>query len=81
MTGLKPCPFCGATPADDHAITNGNAPSVYLAERMADGWFVGCRPCGFKCTVTRTEAEAVAAWNRRPMVEVQPQTIRFEAGP
>ena len=51
MNKLKPCPFCGGA-ARMSKSTGGEA------------WWVDCR-CGVKGTMTRTEAEATAAWNHR----------------
>ena len=58
---LKPCPFCGADP--------------YTEEGGTEGYYVSCPAC--LCVVGeawgqsgglglfKTEAEAIAAWNRR----------------
>ena len=51
MSDLKPCPFCGGA-ARMSKSTGGEA------------WWVDCR-CGVKGAMTRTEAEAIEAWNHR----------------
>lgn len=56
--GLLPCPFCGAT---DISASN--------VGEDEDNWFVGCmnRGCAVNPCVFHpdSEAEAIAAWNRR----------------
>ncbi len=50
MTELRPCPFCG-----DSAILSG-----------LGGFFeVECTNCEAITRYTRTEGEAIAAWNQR----------------
>ena len=55
--GLKPCPFCGG-----EALVDDNEP--YPGDCI---WFdVGCGECN--CVIDAcfdTEADAIAAWNRR----------------
>jgi len=57
---LKPCPFCGE--AKRVWPQNGNIGSQ---ER---GWhqLIWCENCGATSREWPTEAEAIAAWNRRP---------------
>lgn len=55
MSELKPCPFCGQP--------------VRMSKSLGgEAWWVDCR-CGVKGTMTRTEAEAIEAWNHRPLEE------------
>ena len=51
MSDLKPCPFCGQRARMSKSLGG-------------EAWWVDCR-CGTKGTMTRTEAEAAAAWNHR----------------
>ena len=60
-TELKPCPFCGGTPA------------YYTPEEMLDYdmrfngvtcYYIACGACGASIG-EKHEADAVAAWNRR----------------
>ena len=51
VSDLKPCPFCGG--------------AVRMSKSLGgEAWWVDCR-CGAKGTMTRTEAEAIEAWNHR----------------
>ncbi len=57
---LLPCPYCGAT--------RGNALAIWKIK--GEGWRVGCinEECKMAKVLTKpypTEAEAIAAWNRR----------------
>ena len=49
---LKPCPFCGGEA--DRSQLVGDMPC-----------FVGCLPCNLEGPFRETNAEAIAAWNRR----------------
>ena len=51
-----PCPFCGAKACLDYDYP-GRSYSPY--------WRVGCDDCGFYLPHENTQAEAIAAWNRR----------------
>jgi len=51
-TKLKPCPFCG-----------GEATLIVDSYIKATRIIV-CRKCGSRCTIFRTEEEAIAAWNK-----------------
>ena len=55
---LKPCPFCGG----DNASQFFHADTGYGAS-----WHVEClaKDCGAGTSFYDTEAEAIAAWNRR----------------
>lgn len=68
---LKPCPFCGKTQAKDGKFGVGVAATQGMNERgeyVEEGrqWSVICSGCGSSCSLyCDTEAEAIAAWNRR----------------
>ena len=51
MSGLKPCPFCGGA-------------ARMSKSRGGEAWWVDCR-CGVKGAMTRTETDAMGAWNHR----------------
>lgn len=63
---LKPCPFCGQSPAVDDAETFDR----YMIECVADR-------CVNPMTSYTTRAAAIAAWNRRASSEptTEPQTF------
>jgi Lar family restriction alleviation protein len=52
VSALLPCPLCG-----------GEASIGHIGERPRDAYIVDC-PCGASID-GKTEAEAIAAWNRR----------------
>lgn len=55
---LKPCPFCGGE----------DVSSFFHADRgMGESWHVEClaESCGVGTCHHETNAEAIAAWNRR----------------
>ena len=55
---LRPCPFCGTTPAGIGPETDDWSKRRY--------WAVGCEPCGYTLRREDTPEEAAASWNRRP---------------
>lgn len=55
MVELKPCPVCGSLNVDVVETP------VYRRR------FARCACCGMRSRETATEAEAAAAWNRRPL--------------
>lgn len=59
---LKECPFCGSS-GDEVAM-----------HKEVDGceWFVRCYVCHVETVRNETDAEAIAAWNRRAPVEQAP---------
>ena len=59
-SALLPCPFCGGQPTL-HDTTE-------LVEGASSGDFYHCCDCGIVTGLSTTEAEAIAAWNRRPPV-------------
>ena len=52
---LKPCPFCGGT--DLYIYIDG--------EEFLRDFEVYCAECGGQVSYFGTEADAIAAWNRR----------------
>ena len=52
---LKPCPFCG-----DFSISG-----VEEHGENAGEWYIYCTGCFTRTAYYNTEAEAIAAWNRR----------------
>ena len=73
MKELKPCPFCGG-----EAFSYSIAPHTHeLAKFMPDhpgSGFVECRGCSASMSGD-SEAEAIAAWNRRAQPESEPLTL------
>ena len=59
---LLPCPFCGAT---DEVMTTADfwAGAIPAEAEVANQ--VGCTVCDIWTPAYDTEAEAIAAWNRR----------------
>jgi hypothetical protein len=51
---LKPCPFCGA-----------DNPNCWASIRGA--WEARCRSCLVSTPLSASEADAIAAWNRRAL--------------
>jgi len=63
---LLPCPFCGGTPGSPYR-DNGD-------------WYVECGKCGCERRGD-TQADVIAAWNRRPTT-TQPETpVAWIGGP
>jgi Lar family restriction alleviation protein len=63
MADLLPCPFCGGAPFIGH---------IYVTHHLSNGdelkgeqRRLRCRECGSEGAQRNTEAEAIAAWNRR----------------
>jgi Lar family restriction alleviation protein len=54
VSELKPCPFCGGEAVRTPQFCMGY---------MGDG--VKCKRCGIQTAPLQTDAEAIAAWNRR----------------
>lgn len=71
---LKPCPFCASKNVVPNQVSSGG------------GWGVLCRNChAYQDTRALTQAEAIAAWNRRaPLDALEPalssQPDRTEEG-
>ncbi len=59
---LLPCPFCGTSERDDEQERNLDD-WLQLTEMV--GFVVECFGCGAETRCFDTDAEAVAAWNRR----------------
>ena len=56
---LRPCPFCGHSAM---IVATENFNSVRF--------FVACNICGVETPrISRTQSEAISAWNRRPSNE------------
>lgn len=56
---LKPCPVCGSEKATVFMdVFDSRSPEATRFRAM-------CRSCGLMTAQYRTEAEAIAAWNRR----------------
>lgn len=53
---LRSCPFCGSEAELVHPLSKGYA---------LDRYFVVCKACRAASTRYNTEADAIAAWNRR----------------
>jgi hypothetical protein len=69
---LRPCPFCGVSPAD-HDIVSGETEAVVRCEScFAEGPLatLGCR--GDEDGDIDLEAEAVELWNQRKLGVVAP---------
>ncbi len=68
---LKPCPFCGAKQGDGQWKEPGIGASQDMddaGEYIEEGrtWSVICPTCGASCSACcSSEAEAIAAWNKR----------------
>lgn len=66
MEKLKPCPFCGR----NHGLLVASIPHR-LDDVFYEQWTVYCDAsggkggCGASCGYHASEAEAIAAWNRR----------------
>ena len=60
MENLKACPFCGGGAELDEI-----GEELADAECMLNRYYVGCNVCGAIGPDELTEAEAIAAWNRR----------------
>jgi Lar family restriction alleviation protein len=60
---LKSCPFCGSGVAKE--IGNASFSGVELMCGEKDRPYVWCGTCGSSGSFEDTEAEAIAAWNRR----------------
>ena len=56
MSELKACPFCSGG-------------KMYLTSNDEGSAFKECENCGASGPPASTEAEAIAAWNRRPAAE------------
>lgn len=70
MSELKPCPFCGgeATIEDnggEYPMFDEYGEFADGAFNEADAFWVECDCCHTMCGFSRSEAEAVATWNRR----------------
>ena len=71
---LKPCPFCGSGPARPQGNGPGQASfSGVEAMMIGTGYHhVWCGTCGSQGSTEATEAEAIAAWNRRAILAKEP---------
>ena len=63
MAELKPCPFCGGVGDIESRPSYSQAADTYFSYR---GW---CEQCGLGLAWHSYEAEAIAAWNTRPLAE------------
>lgn len=66
--GLKPCPFCGGKAIiqehEAHEHSNWLVEATGLPKHVSASWSVECVVCSCGM-IFDTEAEAIAAWNRR----------------
>lgn len=67
-TTLLPCPSCGTAPGQNGPWLN------------PDSWYVACQKCGLSTRDFDTDAEAIAAWNRRPSPSVHRQASAGQEG-
>jgi Lar family restriction alleviation protein len=61
---IRPCPFCGNEDGKRPSVVHLLYKSVDGATKM-DTCKVECPSCGASGTLCRTEAAAIAYWNRR----------------
>jgi Lar family restriction alleviation protein len=61
---LKPCPHCTQGSGEFVEFSTGPGPYMLLTWHC-----VMCDTCGFTAESATTEAEAIAAWNRRGATE------------
>ena len=64
MTELKPCPFCGESVRDDEQELCLDS-FLQMSEKAGPLFYLECFGCGIETRWFPTEAEAIAAWNRR----------------
>lgn len=65
LEALKNCPFCDASDSENNACQEAGVICLEVPTAVgAKGWQVVCR-CGASSPKQLTEAEAIAAWNRR----------------
>ena len=67
MTELKPCPFCGESVRDDEQELCLDS-FLQMSEKAGPLFYLECFGCGIETRWFPTEAEAIAAWNRRAAV-------------
>lgn len=69
---LKPCPFCGT-----HETSEGDCVGVNNLNDLT--FWVSCSKCGADGPREETEAEAIAAWNRRAVPEITTSMVERAA--
>lgn len=70
MSELKPCPFCGGEASADGQVKYHGKHDAFWSDRkrITKAHYVNCMKCGISnrgLLGHRTQAAAIAAWNRR----------------
>lgn len=77
QAALEPCPFCGNYPHPYVQNDDCPLPGDYGKDGGRFYRVVWCEKCGAEGGKRETDTEAIAAWNRRPLVQ---QAIAAERG-